>query len=362
MKITTLLKTTLGGLMALSLMTACGNLGSALTSASLNTNTLQTQSLNGFVAGGAQKGPHGGRGDQADHQGKGPGRPGMGIGGIDFAGITLSDEQKTALQALREAYKPEQPAAPDSSKQAEIKTQIETAFLSSSFDVSALETQLSANAPNHEAQLQSQAELMIKSWQILTAEQKAQVKAKQVEREAQMAEREANRPAQTDLSMPDIAVKGIERLTSTLNLTADQQASLKVALEANKPDFENQKTALQANRAAIQAELDAASPSATNLVTLLKANRPEKANHGLAQLAQLHAILTAEQRQSFVDSGLALGHGAQRRPGGAGGHGVPGGRGEHAGGKGPGFGPGMMPRPGLDMSTTPVEVDATGTI
>lgn len=361
MKITSLLKTTLGGLMALSLMTACGNLGSALTSASLNTNTLQTQSLNGFAAGGAQKGPHGGRGGQADHQGR-PGGPGMGIGGIDFAGITLSDEQKTALQALREAYKPEQPAAPDSSKQAEIKAQIETAFLSSSFDVSALETQLSANAPNHDAQLQNQAELMIKSWQILTAEQKAQVKAKQVEREAQMAEREANRPAQTELSMPDIAVKGIERLTSTLNLTADQQASLKVALEANKPDFESQKTAMQANRTAIQAELDAASPSAANLVTLLKANRPEKANHGLAQLAQLHAILTTEQRQSFVDSGLALGHGAQSGPGGPGGHGGPGGRGEHAGGKGAGFGPGMMPRPGLDMSTTPVEVDATGTI
>ncbi len=359
MKITTLLKTTLGGLMALSLMTACGNLGSALTSASLNTNTLQTQSLNGFAAGGAQKGPHGDRGGQAGHQGKGPG---MGIGGIDFAGITLSDEQKTALRALHEAYKPEQPAAPDTSKQAEIKAQIETAFLSSSFDVSALETQLSANAPNHDAQLQSQAELMIKSWQILTAEQKNQVKAKQVEREAQMAEREASRPAQTDISMTDKGVPGIERLTSTLNLTADQLASIKAAFEANKPDFESQKSAMQANRAAIQAELDSASPSATNLVTLLKANRPEKANHGLAQLAQLHAILTAEQRQSFVDSGLALGHGAQRGPGGPGGHGGPGGRGEHAGGKGAGFGPGMMPRPGLEMSTTPVAVDASGTI
>jgi Spy/CpxP family protein refolding chaperone len=359
MKITTLLKTTLGGLMALSLMTACGNLGSALTSASLDTNSLQTQGLNGFAAGGSQKGPRGGQGG---HQDKGPG---MGIGGIDFAGITLSDEQKTALQALREAYKPEQPAAPDTSKQAEIKAQIEAAFLSTSFDASALETQLSTNAPNHDAQLQSQAELMIKSWQILTAEQKSQVKAKQVERETQMAEREANRPDRTDVSMTDKGVPGIERLTSTLNLTAEQQASIKAAFEANKPDFEGQKATMQANRTAIQAELDAASPSAANLVTLLKANRPEKANHGLAQLAQLHAILTAEQRQSFVDTGLALGHGAQQMgPGGPGGHGGPGGpggRGEHGGGKGAGFGPGM-PRPGLEMSTTPVAVDATGTI
>ena len=161
--------------------------------------------------------------------------------------------------------------------------------------------------------------------------------------------------------MTDKGVPGIERLTSTLNLTADQQASIKAAFETNKPDFEGQKAAMQANRTAIQAELDAASPSAANLVTLLKANRPEKANHGLAQLAQLHAILTAEQRQSFVDTGLALGHGAQRGPGGPGGHGGPGGRGGHGGEKGVGFGPGM-PRPGLEMSTTPVEVDATGTI
>lgn len=350
MKITTLLKTTLGSLMALSLMTACGNLGSVLTSASLDTNSLQTQSLSGFAADEGQKVSQGGQGD---HKGKGGG---MGMGGIDFAGITLTDEQKTALQALRESYKPEEPAASDlnqdASKQAEVKTLIETAFLSSSFDATALEAQLSANAPNHDAQLQNQAELMIKSWQILTSEQKAQVKAKQVERETQMAEREANRPAQSDTS--DKAAPGIERLTSSLNLTTEQQASIKAAFEANKPDFESQKTAMQANRTAIQAELDAANPSAANLVTLLKANRPEKANHGLAQLAQLHAILTAEQRQSFVDAGLALGHGGKGGPGGFGG---PGG-----GPKGAGFGPRNRPGPGLDMSTTPVAVDTTSAI
>ncbi|MGE3725818.1 MAG: Spy/CpxP family protein refolding chaperone [Candidatus Sericytochromatia bacterium] len=342
MKITTLLKTTLGGLMALSLMTACGSLDSALTSASLDTSSLQTQSLSGFAAPGGQKGPRGGQGG---HKGKS-----MGVGGNDFADISLSDEQKTALQALREEYKPEQPVALDTSKQAEVKTLIETAFLSSNFDAAALATQVSANVPNHDAQLQKQAELMIKSWQILTSEQKAQVKAKQAEREAQMAEREANRPTQSDIGA-DKGGPGIERLTSTLNLTSEQQASLKAAFEANKPDFESQKTAMQANRTAIQAELDASSPSVDNLVLLLKANHPEKANQGLNQLAQLHAILTPEQRQSFVDAGLALGHPGKMGPAGRGGH--EGGSGGH---NGTGFGPGMPGR-GMGLSTTSPEVD-----
>jgi len=333
MKITTLLKTTLGGLMALSLMTACGSLDSALTSASLDTGSLQTQSLNGFAAPSGQKGPRAGQGG---HKGKS-----MGVGGNDFADISLSDEQKTALQALREEYKPEQPVAPDTSKQAEVKTLIETAFLSSNFDAAALATQVSANAPNHDAQLQKQAELMIKSWQILTSEQKAQVKA--------------NRPTQSDIGA-DKGAPGIERLTSTLNLTAEQQASLKAAFEANKPDFESQKTAMQANRTAIQAELDASSPSVDNLVALLKANHPEKANQGLTQLAQLHAILTPEQRQSFVDAGLALGHPGKMGPGGRGGH--EGGPGGH---KGNGFGPGMPGR-GMGLSTTPPEVDPSSAI
>lgn len=340
MKINILLKTTLGGLMALSLMTACGNISDALTSASLDTASLQTQSLSGFAPGqGGHKGARGG------HKGQG-----MGPGGFEFAGISLSDEQKTALQALRETYKPEQPEAPDTSKQTAIKSVIETAFLSESFDVTALEAQISANAPNHDAQLQKQAELMIKSWQILTSEQKAQVKAKQAERESQMAERETQRPS--DGRVSEKGVPGLERLTSVLTLTADQQTRLKAAFEANQPDFASQKATMQANRTVIQAELDAANPSVDNLVALLKAGRPEKANHGLNQLAQLHALLSAEQRQSFVNAGLALGPQGKGGPGGRGGHpGGPGGR------DGMGFGPGR-PGHGMGFSTTAPEGDA----
>jgi Spy/CpxP family protein refolding chaperone len=312
MKINSLLKTTLGGLLATSLITACGNLSTPLNSASLTGNSLQTQSFN---AGIGEHGPK-------SHPG-GPGaEKGMNKGEFEFADLNLTDEQKSALQTLREANKPEQAVAPDANKQAEIKTLIETAFLSDSFDTTSLESQLMASAPNHDAQLQKQAEVMIKSWQILTADQQAQVKAKQAERAAKMSEIESQRPVPPNDSQAK-GTPGIEGLTQQLNLSAEQQASLTAAFEANKPDFASKKTTMNANREAIQAEIESSSPSVDNLVALLKASQPENANPGLAQLAQLHSILTAEQRQSLVTAGLPFGHGGPgglNRPGGPGGN------------------------------------------
>lgn len=332
MKITTSLKATLTGLFAASLLTACGaeqltSLSSALDNSNLQSFSVagRGQTAPGFAADG-QPGQRGGKGMKG-----GPG----GHGGFQlFFGpeLELTEEQQSQLQALRESLKPaDDNTRPDQSQLQAFKTQIEAAFVSDTFDVSTLEAQINANRPDPEARLSAEAEVLIKSWAILTADQKATVKSKQAEMSAKFAEMAANRPEPpADSERPE----RVNPLVEKLNLTTEQQA----ALEALKPERPDTATAPTDVASAVIAELESGSATAASLATILKSNRPEVAKSPLSQLAELHAILSAEQRQAFVDAGLLMaGPGG---PGGKAGHAGPGGA---NGGFGGGFGgPGKM--------------------
>ncbi len=322
----TALKTTLTALFATTVLTACGSdlpsLGSAIDGSG------SAFSLANSTGASAEF--------QADRKG-GPGKKGGHKGGSDMKGgipfgadLNLSDEQQAALKTLHEEFKPAEgstpPERPDMSA---MKTAIETAFVSDNFDVAALEA-LQPARPDDSARVTQQATILVKSWAILTDEQKATVKAKQAEKAT------AERPERPDFAGDSSRVNP---LIEKLGLSTEQAAALE-ASKPERPDPATMQAQHAANQAAIQAELDQASPSIDAIAAILTANRPAEKASPLAQLAELHAILTAEQRQSFVDLGLAAGSGQKGGPG----MGQKGG--SEKGGKG---GPGMGQKGGPGM-------------
>lgn len=305
---------TLKGFCAATLLTAC-TLDPSLLAGISGSSAFQTldATAQATLTASAQNGQVGRPGPGGPGGRAQKGQPG---GPQDmFANLNLTAEQKTALDALKPEAQPSDASRPGESQMQAFKAKIDAAFLSDIFDAAALESELSANAPNHEAHLQAQAERMIKISQILTAEQKATLKQKQSEWEANMPEMKGPRP---DQAAPD-GKSPLDHLTQTLKLTDAQQVTLKASFEANKPALPDQ-AALQAQRKATQTAIDTelanASPSVDKIVALLKAGKPDIAPpNKLSHLAQLHDVLTTEQRQAFVKAGLLAG------PGGPGGHG-----------------------------------------
>lgn len=324
--------------LTLALMTACGN--DIVSDASNLQGTLSfandTQtSVSNKVAG--KKGDRGNKGAFAQ----------------DF--LNLTDEQKTKLQELRDSLfpKPDSTVTDDTRKvNAEAaKTAFKDAFLADTIDVASLKAKLESLKPanvDSDSRLKAQAEYMIKSYAILTAEQKATLETKQSEAEAKRAEMEANRP--TTKPSPDVsfnpADKMIENLATKLTLTEDQKTKLTAVFEANKPaqpdaaTMEANRTKMEANRNAIQSSIKDGSATVDSIVALLKADKPEmNTNHidtHLNTIVQVHDILTADQRKIAVDLPMiGIGFGGDRGHGGQkGGHNMGGDMRGFAGGKG----------------------------
>ena len=336
----------LSSALSLSILSACGSEGSLLTSADTQLQALTFAADAGEFSTNGRFGPGGREGAPGQRPGKmgQQGMKGQGMhGNFLFAGIELTDEQKAEIATLQSAKRSEMEAfkaeAPDESSREAAQTAIESAFLSDSFDADALQASLEANKPDHSARATLEAEYLIKSWNILTSEQQSAVISNVAERAAAQAERMANMELKERPERPE----GLSNpLVEKLGLSEDQQAALEAAREANKPEAPQGKNP----EALVNALAEGA--TAAEIVALQSANRPDK--NPLQHLATLHGILSADQRQTFVDSGLLKagpggkggpGHPGQMGPGGPGsgkmGHG---GHGKHMGGPGgPGFGP-----------------------
>ncbi len=256
----------------------------------------------GFGKGKMQMGQKDGRG--------GHGEAGFGPAGFGFlsADLNLTDAQKTEIQSILEAAKadrPEPPAAgerptpPDASAIEAVQDKIKTAFLSESFDAAALHAEMESLHPapvepaDHSALTLARAQQTLDIWNVLTAEQQATVASKAAEQATAIAEREANRP--------EVADKGaahLTQLTEKLSLTEAQQSALSAAFEANRPA-----APAKPDPQALITLLSSGSATAEAIAALHK--HPEKVDQNpLSPLAALHSVLSAEQRQVFVDSGL----------------------------------------------------------
>lgn len=270
----------------------------------------------------------GGKAGRGGHGGPG-GKGGFGIPGLAFWGadLNLTDAQKTQLQALQtearsfmEANRPTATPAPEdhAADHEAAQAAINAAFVSDNFDVTALQASLAslkpaAPAAPSDAVLDFQADLMIRSYQILTAEQRSQIAER-------LAEHAAQAPAVRPSPPADRANPMLERLTTTLSLSAEQQTELEAAFAAafaDREDKADHPAEAQARQTQILALLNQASPDKAALKALLQPPIREQ-NAGsdprLAQLAILHGVLNAEQRELFISTQSEMGPGG-RGPG-----------------------------------------------
>mgnify|MGYP001618221346 CR=1 FL=1 len=298
-----------------------------------------------------KKGGKPGKGGKGEH-GKGPGGPG---GGFRLPpDLNLTDAQKTELEKIREENKPVQP---DKTKMEETKTamdalkkEIDAAFVSDNFDVASLKAKLDSLKPPapDDTRFTAEANLIIKTYNILTAEQKQILEDKAKEMANKAPKEMPSPPSDFESSKTD---KHLDKLATDLGLSDAQKASLKEAMQppvdAQKPDPQKMFEKMKATQDAINTELKTGNASVDKIVAILKANAPEhpKNNNQLENLAKIHAVLNAEQRKKFIElgpkgpgpGGVGFGHPGHGGPG----FGGPGGKGFNGPGpKGGGF-PGM---------------------
>lgn len=273
--------------LAIATLSGCGAEGLL---ASVSSNALNYQGLN---AGNAPLGRHGGKMDG----------PKGGFGVAQFAGLDLTEEQKTQLQAIAEKYKPAERPENTVAELLEAET----------IDPDALRAALAARgekpADNHLA-------MLVETRAVLTDAQRAKL----VEQlQARGAEAPAERPAPpAGQERPDPAERTAQ-LVEKLGLNETQKAALQAfqaKLEAGKP-------------AELPARPDHAAMTAamvtfwqTGDTTALAATRPtiERPAFPVDEFIALAQVLTVEQRQQI------LGHGFGGHKRGPGGHGGPRGR------------------------------------
>lgn len=238
---------------------------------------------------------------------KGHGERGEAFGfGFLSADLALTDAQKTEIQSILAAAKADRPEAtgerptpPDASAVQAVHDKISAAFVSDSFDADALHAEMESlhperpEATDQNERALSRAQQTLDLWNVLTAEQQATVVSKAAERASEMAEKAANRPEREDKGAAHLAT-----LTEKLSLTEAQQSALSTAFEANRPAAPE-----RPDPQALINLLNSGSATAASIAALH--TPPEKVDHNpLDKLATLHSVLTPEQRQLFVDSGL----------------------------------------------------------
>ena len=271
----------------------------SVTNALASTTTTQQNKVRpekGDKKGGA---PHGDKG--------GPGGKG-GFGVFGFLGqLNLTAEQKTQLDAILQANKP---AQPDQTKMEAQKTamealrkEIDAAFVSDTFDVTALKAKMDALRPvkDDSARFSQEASVIVKVYALLTDEQKKTIETKLAEFAPKAR---TDRPVEARPAKDD---GRFDKLATDLGLTDAQKTALKEAMQPPtdivKPDPQTMFDKMKATQESILAELKG-SASVDKIAEILKSNAPEKveAKHGneLDRLAKIHSILNADQRAKFI--------------------------------------------------------------
>jgi Spy/CpxP family protein refolding chaperone len=311
----------MGIMITLSISALAGCAGNVATAPS------GTASTSGFVlradgtaasSASAQPGDfHGGKGMKGGRGGE------HGLEGLS-TNLNLTADQKTQLEALRQADKPANP--PDRTQMDAVRKAINDAFISDNFDAAALKAQADALKPqaNTDDRLKAEAGRIIKTYNILTPEQRTILETNQAAMAARVPTARPTPPA-------DQTNSRLDKLATALGLSDAQKASLAPIMQppARTDDEAAEQAKRKAAQDAVNAELKTGNATVDSIVAILKANAPAADTNRpneIDRLAQIHAILNADQRTKFISLDKGFGFGPGGHGGHEGGHGGPGGK------------------------------------
>lgn len=231
------------------------------------------------------------------HRGK-KGHHGM-MMGFMMRGLDLTDTQKAQFQDLMKTGMEDQSAL-----KAEMKTfkeSVKAQFLSDNFDANRLQAEWEGlKKPDAEAATLKMATKLHTAWNILTPEQQTKIEA----RLQDMEDRINTRMQKSGSTTEDRTEKKLAHLSEKLDLTAAQQATLKSRWEAKQGERQDRHTLMKQTKQQVLAQLKSgASVEALAETLSTLTDSFEGKSHGmLSRLAELHDILTPEQRQKLVDT------------------------------------------------------------
>lgn len=221
---------------------------------------------------------------------KGMGGPLMGWFGKD---LNLSAAQKAEFKALMADLKGQRPAGQREAHSQMMQT-LKQAFLSNTFDVAAVRSQLQGLQGHGKQHREQMAQALVKGWKILTPEQREKVQARMANREERL-QKWAAKPREARRDQP------MGKLFGGLNLTEAQQQQLKALMTAQAPDKAKLQQARQVKQSVLAELKGGADPA--KIATLLASIQPD-VQQGMAKhldmMAKVHAILTPAQRQQWV--------------------------------------------------------------
>lgn len=210
--------------------------------------------------------------------------------------LNLTADQKTALQALMQEGTEERSEIKAQFKT--FKTKVQTAFVSDNFDAAALQAEWeNIKKPDGSSVQLKMAEKLRAAWTLLTPEQQTKIEARLTQMESHMADRQTK---SGDASSHQD--KMLAHMTEKLSLTEAQKSTLKSRWEAKSADRESRHSLMKGVKQAVLSQLKAGASSveiAQSMAPLADAMEG-KSNKHLDRLAELHDILTAEQRQLLI--------------------------------------------------------------
>lgn len=207
--------------------------------------------------------------------------------------LNLSADQQTQLKALY-GNRPQ--------KAVQMKTlqeQLKTAFVSDSFDAAALKQQLQRQSQGDSAR--QMAEKTLKTWQILTPEQREQVEARLQKMTEKMGHKTQKAAARAEKNRTEARSRPLPRHLAALNLTEAQQAQLKARWAEKKPAQDQNREVLKKTSGQILGALKSGQATPESLAPLMPVAQMQRgALQMIDQMATLHQILTPAQRQQMV--------------------------------------------------------------
>lgn len=201
-------------------------------------------------------------------------------------GLNLTTEQQDQILQLRQDTMPQEI---DSSKMDQVKTAIKESFSLDTFSSADLKTKLSTLSLITDVNLDTQADIILKTYNILTTEQQ-----NLLDGSSMML---FNSRPQGSFRI-NLRSETIETLSSSLYLTAEQKTSLESIMQPSDmapPNFENNDSLIT--------ELKTGKATKESIANILKTSNSSIIQESeLDMLSKIHALLNSEQRTKFIDT------------------------------------------------------------
>lgn len=210
--------------------------------------------------------------------------------------LNLTEEQKQAFTQMHRDMK--QRFQGNRGKRKAVIASLKNEFLSHNLDKFVVKSKIEQMTSDIDPMLDQVAQNIVKGYQVLTVEQRALIEQKMAKRKAKRAQR----TEKMGKFHQKFQGKMLKRMTKNLQLTPEQQTKMEAIFDSTLPNRQAMRAQKQAIHTAIKNELKAGADveKIKGILKQAKNKHEGKLDLMVDKMAQVHALLTPEQRQKLV--------------------------------------------------------------